>query len=107
MTLADALIEARAYEQAADLLDAHTQVRPDDHHIWYQLAEVQGQAGNISEVHQARAEYFTLVGDFSAARNQLQYALRLEQDAGSSPTEQARLQQKIRDVERTIAELSG
>lgn len=106
MTLADALIEARAYRRAANLLDAHTQVRPDDHHIWYQLAEVQGQAGNISQVHQARAEYFTLVGDFSAARNQLRYALQLEQDAGASFTEQARLQQKIREVERTISELS-
>ena len=107
MTLADALIQARAYEAAAMTLDAHTLRRPDDHHIWYQLAEVQGQAGNISEVHQARAEYFSLVGDFPAARNQLQYALRLEQDAGASPTEQAGLQQKIREVERIIAEMSG
>lgn len=107
MTLADALIEARAYEAAARLLDAHTQGRPDDHHIWYQLAEVQGQAGNISQVHQARAEYFTLVGDFPAARSQLEYALRLEQDANASPTEQARLQQKIREIEQIMSELSG
>ena len=107
MTLADALIEARAYGQAAKLLDAHTRERPDDHHIWRQLAEVQGQAGNISQVHQARAEYFTLVGDFAAARDQLQYALQLERDAGAAFTEQARLQQKIREVERTVGELSG
>ena len=107
MTLADALIETRAYAEAASLLDAHTQIRSDDHNIWYQLAEVQGQAGDISEVHQARAEYFSLVGDFSAARSQLQYALRLEQEADSSPTEQARLQQKIRELEQLISELSG
>ncbi len=107
MTLADALIGARAYEEAANLLDIHTRTRPDDHHIWYQLAEAQGQAGNISQVHQARAEYFTLTGDFPAARNQLQYALRLEQEAGASPAEQARLQQKIRDIEQTISELGG
>ena len=106
MTLAEALIESRDYDQAARVLDAHTQLRPDDHHIWYQLAEVQGQAGNISEVHQARAEYFGLVGDFPAARNQLQYALRIEQDAGSSPPEQARLQQKIRELEQILEELS-
>ena len=107
MTLAEALIESRAYHEAARVLDAHTQRRPDDHHIWYQLAEVQGQAGNISEVHQARAEYFSLVGDFPAARNQLQYALRLEQDGGASQTEQARLQQKIREIEQLLEELSG
>jgi len=107
MTLAEALIEFRAYRQAARVLDAHTRRRPGDHHIWYQLAEVQGQAGNISAVHQARAEYFSLVGDFPAARNQLQYALRLERDAGASATEQARLQQKIRELEQFLEELSG
>ncbi len=107
MTLADALIQARNFEQAGSLLDAHTQNRPEDHHVWYQLAEVQGQAGNISQVHQARAEYFSLVGDFSAARNQLQYALRLEQDEDASLTEQARLQQKITELEQLISELSG
>lgn len=105
MTLADALTEARAYDEVASLLDAHTHIRPEDHHIWYQLAEIQGQAGNISQVHQARAEYFSLVGDFPSARSQLQYALRLEQDSDSSPTELARLQQKITELEQLMSEL--
>lgn len=107
MTLADALTEARAYDEVASLLDAHTHIRPEDHHIWYQLAEIQGQAGNISQVHQARAEYFSLVGDFPSARSQLQYALRLEQDSNASPTELARLQQKITELEQLMSELSG
>ncbi len=107
MTLADALIQSRSYAEAAAVLDGHSRLRPDDHHIWYQLAEVQGQAGNISQVHQARAEYFTLVGDFPAARSQLRYALRLERDRGSSPTEEARLQQKINELEQVMEETGG
>ncbi len=106
MTLAEALTENRAYDAAAELLDAHTLVRPDDHHIWYQLAEVQGQAGDIGQVHQARAEYFTLVGDFPAARSQLQYALRLEQESGSAPAEVERLLQKISELEQRISAMS-
>ena len=45
--------------------------------VWYQLAEVRGLAGNISGVHQARAEYFILVGAFDRARKQLGLAIKL------------------------------
>jgi predicted Zn-dependent protease len=45
--------------------------------VWYQLAEVRGLAGNISGVHQARAEYFILVGAFDRARKQLSLAIKL------------------------------
>jgi beta-barrel assembly-enhancing protease len=45
--------------------------------VWYQLAEVRGLAGNISGVHQARAEYFILVGAFGKARDQLSLAVKL------------------------------
>jgi predicted Zn-dependent protease len=66
--------------------------------LWYDLAEVQGQAGNISKVHQARAEYFITVGDFTRAREQLDFALRLEKDQ----LVMARLRQRleyIREIE--------
>jgi len=99
MAHADALIAARSFEAAADLMDKHTQVRTNDHHLWYKLAEVQGQAGNISKVHQARAEYFILIGDYHSASDQLNYALRVESDNGSAPAIAARLQQKIKEVE--------
>ena len=45
--------------------------------VWYQLAEVRGLAGNISGVHEARAEYFILVGAFDMARKQLALAIKL------------------------------
>ncbi len=107
MTLADALISARNYDEAALVLDEHGKVRPDDHHIWFQLAEVQGQAGNISKVHMARAEYFILLEDFNAAWEQLRYALQIKQEEGASLAEQARLLQKVNELEQLVRESNG
>ena len=99
MAYVDALIESRDYQRAAEMMEQHTRDRPDDHHLWYQLAETWGQAGDISKVHQARAEYFQLVGDLGRAREQLQFALRVNTENEGSPAEEARLRQKIRDIE--------
>ena len=107
MANVDALVESRAYNQAAEMMERHAQQRPEDHHLWYRLAETWGQAGNISKVHQARAEYFVLISDFRSAREQLQFALRIETDSGNAPAEEARLRQKIRDVEEMQRNLSG
>lgn len=105
MVYFDAKVEARAYEQAASFLEQHAVTRSDDHNIWFQIAEVQGQAGNISEVHQARAEYYKLIGDYSNARLQYQYALRIERDNGALPAEQSRLRQRMMQVEAMEREL--
>lgn len=107
MAYVNALVEARAYEQAADVMERHIQQRPSDHSLWFQLAETQGQAGDISKVHQARAEYYTLINDFRSAREQLQYALRVESEKGSSRAVEERLRQKIRDLEDRQRALSG
>ena len=108
MAYVDALQESRAYEEAAQMLERHTlKNRPDDHHLWFQLAETWGQAGNISKVHQARAEYYRLMADYRRAREQLQFALRIETENNSSPAEAARLQQKIREIEELQQSLQG
>ncbi len=73
----EALWQAHRYEQASDVLTDLSRIRPDDPMVWYQLAEVRGLAGNISGVHQARAEYFILVGAFDRARKQLGLAIKL------------------------------
>lgn len=104
---ADALIEARNYTEAAEVLQRHTATRADDHHLWAMLAETQGQAGNISEVHQARAEYFRLLGDFRNARQQLQFALRIEVDNGSGGAVEARLRERINTLEDEQREFQG
>lgn len=99
MAKADALVGIRDYRAAVSVLEAHVQRRPDDHNLWYMIAETQGQAGDISKVHQARAEYFILVGDFRSAREQLRYALRIENDREENIPLISRLRQRITDVE--------
>lgn len=107
MAYVEALQEERAYNEAAAMLSAHTRNRENDHHLWFQLAETWGQAGNISQVHQARAEYFILIGDLGSAHEQLRFALRIESDSDGNASEQARLQQKIRDLESRQRALNG
>tara|TARA_B110000858_G_scaffold198006_1_gene261998 strand:+ start:18319 stop:19767 length:1449 start_codon:yes stop_codon:yes gene_type:complete len=97
---ADALIAARSYTAAAELMERHSLTRPNDFQLWFKLSETQGQAGNISKVHQARAEYFRLIGDYQNARRQLRSALQIESDNGISPAEEARLRQKIQEIEK-------
>ncbi len=63
-------------QQASQVLDRLLQSRPADSTLWYMQAEVRGQAGNIIGLHEARAEYFSLVGDYRQALEQLDYARR-------------------------------
>ena len=107
MAHADALIDARRYQEAARVLENHTSRRPDDHHLWYTIAEIQGMAGDISKVHQARGEYFILVGDFRSAREQLSYALRIETGRDNNEPLLARLRQRLMEVERMQREAAG
>ena len=100
MTYADALIAGRNYEEAAKVLEKHAVVRPEDHDLWYTIAETQGLVGNVSKVHQARAEYFVLVGDFRSASEQLSYALRIESEKENNGPLIAKLRQRSRDVEQ-------
>lgn len=100
MAYVEALLEGRKYQQAAEMMEQHTRNRPNDHHLWFQLAETWGQAGNISKVHQARAEYYRLLGDYGRSREQLQFAIRVANENNASPAEEARLRQKIRDIEQ-------
>ncbi len=62
--------------QAEAVLDQLLKNRPKDPDVWYQVSEVRGLAGNIVGLHQARAEFFALVGDYDQALEQLDYAKR-------------------------------
>lgn len=99
MTYADALIAARQYDEALKVLEKHAVNRSEDHRLWYEIAETAGLAGNVSKVHQARAEYFVLVGDFRSASEQLSYALRIESEKENNGPLIAKLRQRSRDVE--------
>jgi predicted Zn-dependent protease len=63
-------------EAAEQTLDKLVKQRPYDPDIWYQVAEIRGQTKNIIGLHQARAEYFALVGDYPQAIEQLNFAKR-------------------------------
>ena len=89
------------------LLKHGVEQRRRDPDIWYQVAEVRGLSGNIVGLHQARAEYYSLHYDFRNAREQLQFALRIETDNGSGPAELARLKEKVKEVERRQLELNA
>lgn len=98
MAYALTLEEVGRHADAAVVLERQAQERPNDPEIWYQLAEIQGQAGNIGKVHQARGEYFITLGDFTRARNQFSLALDLERDRLIKAKIQQRLDY-IRDLQ--------
>jgi predicted Zn-dependent protease len=74
---AEALMKAGSYQQCADILERYSRKRSNDDYVWYLLAEVNGLAGNIQGVHEARAEYFILNGVYDRAQIQLRNALKL------------------------------
>lgn len=76
---AEALMKAGLYQQCASILDRYSRKRNKDDYVWYLLAEVNGLAGNILGVHEARAEYFILNGVYDRAQIQLRNALKLTQ----------------------------
>ena len=79
-----------------------SQTRPNDPHVWYELAETQGLKGDIIGVHQARAEYFILTGNMDNALSQLGYALK---KAGNRYQLTAIIEQRKIDVYKYQEEL--
>ncbi len=95
MTYARALMSAGKPHVAEEVLVQQSKRRSSDPNLWYLLAEVQGLAGNITGLHQSRAEYFILNGILDEAEKQLRYALRSVND---NYTVSARINQRLKDV---------
>ncbi len=74
-TLADTRIETSDFERAARLYERLTRDYPGDHTLWEDLAEAQGRAGNVVEVHRARGERELLMGNPEAALRQFRQGL--------------------------------
>lgn len=70
----DLLLKQNRPGEADKALEALLKSRPDDPDVWYSVAETRGLSGNIIGLHQARAEYFALVGDYRQALQQLEFA---------------------------------
>jgi predicted Zn-dependent protease len=77
MSYSEALLRTSNPREAEKILVAHARTHPDDPQVWYDLAETHGLAGNILDVHRARAEYFILNGALDQAERQLGYAINL------------------------------
>ena len=86
MTYADMLFQDKQYTAATRILKMFSRTRPDDPEVWYQLAEAAGKAGDIEEVHKARAEFFFLTGNFDDAIKHLEYAAELPSTPFSTKT---------------------
>ena len=63
-------------EAAVIILERIVKKRSKDPYIWFELAEMRGLTGDLIGVHRARAEYFQLLGAFSEAKVQLEFALQ-------------------------------
>ena len=61
---------------AEDTINLLLKQRPNDPDIWYEVSEIRGLSNNIIGLHEARAEYFARVGDYTQAIEQLDYARR-------------------------------
>ena len=72
----DLLTKQNRLDQAERELDRLIEVRRNDPDIWYQVSEIRGLTKNIVGLHQARAEFFALVGDYDQAIEQLDFAKR-------------------------------
>ena len=95
--LAEILMKASKYEKCEALLKEHVKRRPKDDYVWYLLAEVHGLAGNILDVHLARAEYFILNGIFQKAEVQLSHALKKSKDDRQLT---AKVEQRLNEVRK-------
>ena len=104
MLLAAALAKDEQYQKAEAILKRQSVLHPNDQDVWYQLAELSGLAGDIVEVHQARAEFFALVGNYRNAIKHLEYARGLVNKDDFQLT--AKLDQRILDFRDQLQERS-
>jgi beta-barrel assembly-enhancing protease len=96
MLYAASLVGSAQYKMAENVLQKQASLRPTDIDVWYDLAEVSGQAGDIVSVHRARADYFALHGAYGRAIQHLEYARRLV--SPQNVQLQAKLDQRITDL---------
>ncbi|WP_043257567.1 M48 family metalloprotease [Pseudomonas sp. QL9] len=101
----DVLMKLNRAADAEKILIKLTQARPLDPDVWSRLADARTIDGNAIGVHQARAEYLALTGDYPSAIEQLDFAKRR---AGGNFTLAAKLdarQQEFRDQEKILKEM--
>ena len=99
MTQAEILMQTGQPGLAAAKLKALTLLRPNDVNIWYLLAEAEGLANNIVGVHEARAEYFVLIGNFGQALKQLRFAKPMVRNNFQMS---AKISERMKEISRMV-----
>lgn len=74
--LAEIYDQETMYEEAEDVLLRLSRTQNDNPLVWYMLAELHGQTGKITALHQARASYFLLTGRIDQAIEQLEFGIK-------------------------------
>jgi predicted Zn-dependent protease len=87
----------KRFTEAEVVLQRLSVDRPGDAQVWYELAEARGQAGNISGVHLARAEFFILNGVYDKAKQQLGFAQKL---LANNYVATEKIKQRLLDIDR-------
>ena len=103
MTYVGMLMETEQYHDAADVLQSHSRVRPNDPYIWQQLSEAQGKADNKIALHRARAEFLFLTGQSKKALQQLKTALEISK---GNFLLSARIEQRAREISNAKDDLT-
>ncbi len=88
MLYAQALIADQEYAGAERIYKQISRQRPHDPLVWFELAETSGLAGNVVDVHLARAEFFYLNGAPHRAIQHLEYAKNLSRRRQSAAARQ-------------------
>jgi predicted Zn-dependent protease len=76
IALADIYQTEQNFQGAENILVQLARERIENPLIWYMLAEVHGQAGNIAAVHHARGQYFMLTNQLNYAIEQLNLGIK-------------------------------
>lgn len=79
-----------------------SRTQTENPNVWYDLAEAHGLAGNIVELHMARAEYFFLTNRLDTALEQLNLALRKNQKENISAKIQKRMDEFYKMKENPV-----
>jgi predicted Zn-dependent protease len=99
------LLKENRNAEAEKGLEGLLKSRPNDPDVWNMVADTRGLNGNIIGLHQARAEYFALTGDFRQALQQLDFAKRRANDNFQLASRIDARQRELIDQERMVKDL--
>ncbi len=99
MLYARALRQEQRYGEESELLRIHSRRYPEDTQLWYELAEAYGQNNDTLGVHQARAEYFLLVGAIKKAEEHWKLALK---QSRASEQDKALMRNRLKETQALL-----